>query len=183
MAIENERKYILSLTPDDIDMLVDDYGGKEQYIQQAYIGDARIRSKIEGDLVKFFFTWKKRRKDSSQIEIETEITERDFMELWDFATTFVYKVRIKVYGYGVVWDVDFLFSDTGYNDHYLTVAEVEMPENMNEPKFLPDFVKNNLVYEVPRKEEAKWSNQQLADKEKVQKMVKKVSKVSDDEAT
>ena len=183
MAIENERKYILSLVPDDIDRLIEDYAGKEQYISQAYIGDARIRCKSENNFIKFYFTWKKRRKDSSRIEIETEITEHDFEELWKLATIFISKIRIKIVGYGVVWDVDFLFvcdcEDSPYREHYLTIAEVEMPEKMNEPKFLPDFVKESLIYEVPRKEENRWSNQKLANIENVKKMLSEISEVKD----
>ena len=180
MSIENERKYILSLTPRDITSLGDNYGGVHQYIRQAYIGDVRIRTIVdfgEQETWNYIFTWKKRRADGSRIEIETNISAKDFNELWKMADRFISKRRVKIKGYGVDWDIDFLFSDD-YNpgSHipsscYLTIAEVEMPEGMDEPEIIPKFIKDSLLYLVPRDKDEIWTNQHLSNPEIVKKML------------
>lgn len=174
MPIENERKYILSLAPDHIDDLVNEYDGIQQDIRQAYINGARIRATathgVHGEL--YIFAWKKRRADGSRIEIETELSTNDFNELWEMSGKVITKQRIKIKGYGNTWDVDFLFSGGTYNgSHYLTIAEVEMPEGVDIPSDLPNFVKDNLLYLVPRSEDHKWTNPHLTDPAEVKQLL------------
>lgn len=176
MPIENERKYILSLTPEHINGLICDYGGIHQHIRQAYVDGARIRG-VEyrggppGE--EYSFTWKKRRADGSRLEIETELSQEDFDELWQVANKVITKDRIKIKGYGVTWDIDFLFSgEYIFNSHYLTIAEVEMPEGTDLPNVTPDFIKDSLLYLVPRNQDHKWVNPNLTDPEKVRRMLK-----------
>lgn len=174
MPIENERKYILTLGLDDIDKLADDYYGDILYIQQAYIKDGRIRkiTKHINQDVSYIFTWKARRPDNSRVEIEKKISQDDFDDLWDLAEAFITKTRVKIKGFGMTWDVDFLVQG---NDHYITVAEVEMPEGLVEPKVLPPFVKDNLVYAIPLDKDRDWTNPKLTDPEKVAEMLKEAA--------
>jgi CYTH domain-containing protein len=173
--IENERKYILSLEFDDVKKLVD-YNGIGSHIVQHYIDGGRIRS-IEwvhnrDYNIDYVFTWKSaRRPDGSRIEIETMISENDFKELSKTPNSTIKKTRIKINGYGVTWDVDFLYKGTINKKHYLTIAEVELPDGVSEPKILPDFVKDNLIYLVPTNDENKWSNFKLSDPKIVKSML------------
>lgn len=193
MPVENERKYLLSLTPDHINELVHNYGGIQQRIRQAYVGEARIRGvQVRGGLCteQYFFTWKKRRTDGSRMEIEMEISNEDFKELWEMADKVITKERIKIQGYGVSWDIDFLFSgheftqdrdfltdgDDIVDSHYLTIAEVEMPEGMDEPDAIPRFIRNHMLYLVPRYKDDLWVNTKLTDPKKVKKMLKNALK-------
>ena len=138
----------------------------------ARVRSTRFRAGFEE---KFTFTWKKRRIDGSRLEIETNISVDDFNELWKIADRVITKERIKMSGYGVTWDIDFLYSGTDINDsHYLTIAEVEMPEGMDHPCAIPNFVKNNLLYLVPRDEDKQWVNPKLTDPQVVQKMLEYV---------
>ena len=184
MPIENERKYIIDLHRNDAETILRDYNGKWYRIEQAYINDGRIRkitqfnSETGQQETEYMFTWKKRRPDMSLIEIETSISKNDFVELWNMADIIVSKLRVKISGYGVTWDVDFLekydISTKTFSNHYLTIAEVEMPEDWDEPNVLPSFVTDNLLWLVPRDKDTKWSNRNLSDPVKVKKMLDKV---------
>ncbi len=175
MPIENERKYIISLDSDKIEWLCEKYNGVLYNIKQAYINGGRIRL-IEQqnfllDYPRFIFTWKVRRPVGDMIEIETDISEPEFDDLWDMADTIITKQRVKILDHTVTWDIDFL-ADGG--DHYLTIAEVEMPVGLNEPLELPDFVKDNLLFLVPRNQDYIWTNKKLSDSIKVRRMIKEV---------
>lgn len=188
MPIENERKYIVDLVPSDIDGLVNDYAGKKQLIVQAYVDDIRARSTSMAGRCDYTFTWKKLIEGSERLEIETEITETDFFRIYCMSKKVIRKIRIKVQGYGLAWDIDFLMApiddDPSYRlfpltldnyYHYLTIAEVEMPESMKKPAVLPSFVKDNFLYLVPSEQEARWTNAELSDPIKVAKMLKEVA--------
>ena len=90
------------------------------------------------------------------------------------------KQRIKIKGFGVTWDVDFIFYGGDIADsHYLTIAEVEMPEGVDEPSVIPNFVRDNLLYLVPRSQDHKWVNPKLTDPEKVRKMLKNATEIEE----
>lgn len=173
MPVENERKYLLSLTPTHIDGLVRDYDGVLRIIKQAYVGEARIRSIDSpwGGRTKYMFTWKSRRQDGSRMEIEKVISKSDFADLWARSTNGITKQRITICRGDVFWDVDFLYKDDIDEDHYLTIAESEMPEGWDTPDKLPDFVRQNLLYLVPRYKDDVWTNPHLTDPETVGKML------------
>ena len=180
--IENERKYIIDISYKDALTACNNYIGVVYDIQQAYVKDGRIRKiqKIRPDFDRpeYIFTWKVRRSDWSMIEIETPISQRDFQELWNMAKITILKRRIKIFYCGVTWDIDFLekydiSKETG-GMHYLTIAEAEMPEGWDEPTELPDFVKDNLLWLVPRDKDKDWSNKNLSNPVKVKQMLANV---------
>ena len=170
MPIENERKYIIDLDIDKIEWLCEKYNGVLYNIKQAYINGGRIRliQQLEHP-PRFVFTWKARRSTRDMIEIETDISEPDFDDLWDMADTIITKQRVKINDEIVTWDIDFL--EKGDN-HYLTIAEVEMPVGLDEPFELPDFVKDNLLFLVPRDQDDVWTNINLSDPITVERMIK-----------
>lgn len=173
MPVENERKYLLSLTPDHIDNLVRDRDGVLRIIKQAYVDGARIRS-IDtpwGGRTKYVFTWKSRRPDGSRLEIEKVLSKKDFVDLWSRSKNIITKHRVSIRIGDIVWDVDFLYKDYIEKDHYLTIAESEMPEGCDVPNNLPDFVRQNLLYLVPRYKDDLWTNPHLTNPETVRKML------------
>lgn len=176
MPIENERKYIIDLDCDKIEWLCEKYNGVLYNIKQAYINGGRIRLiQQHNHMPRFMFTWKIRRPDMSMIEIETDIPERDFDELWNMAGIVILKQRVKIFDNIVTWDIDFLkeydINNEDGKNHYLTIAEVEMPEGLNEPPKIPSFVKDNLLYLVPRDKDNIWTNKNLSNPDKVKQML------------
>lgn len=172
MPIENERKYIIDLDCDKIEWLCEKYNGILYNVQQAYINSGRIRLiQQHNHMPRFMFTWKVRRPDMSMIEIETDISEVDFDELWNMAETVIIKQRVKIIDNIVTWDIDFLKDIDG--NHYLTIAEVEMPTGLNEPLELPKFVEDNLLYLVPRDQDNIWTNRNLSNPFGVKQMLEK----------
>jgi len=164
MAIENERKYIIDMELIDIDSITFDYDGEHYMVTQSYVDDGRIRKteNIDGS-IDYIFTWKKRKDNGSCIEIETIITIDDYIGLLAVSTNTITKYRIKMIHDGLDWDIDFLFKDNGKYDHYLTIAEVEMPEDQEIPENLPYFVSRNLIYLIPRNLDDLWTNKKLSD--------------------
>lgn len=183
MPIENERKYIIDLGCDQIDWLCKEHNGVLYNIQQAYVNAGRIRLiQQTGEFPRFVFTWKARRSDMAMMEIETDISETDFDELWDMAKVSILKQRVKIFDGIVTWDIDFLKVYDGINedgkDHYITIAEVEMPVGLDVPVYVPSFVEDNLLYLVPRDEDHKWTNKKLSDPDKVRQMLSNIEGVA-----
>jgi CYTH domain-containing protein len=94
------------------------------------------------------------------IEIEKNIDERDFNDLWDIALNKLQKIRYIVKNNEDSWELDFFKDYRG--ETYMAVAEIEMPENQIEPDSVPDIVKKNLIYKVPLTD-ARFSNKLLGD--------------------
>lgn len=173
MPVENERKYLLSLMPDYIERLVEDYDGRLRTINQAYVDGARIRS-IDcpwGGRTEYKFTWKSRRPDGSRLEIERVLSKKDFDDLWSRSKNMITKQRVSISIENILWDVDFLYKSDIKKDHYLTIAEAEMPEGWDEPNNLPNFVRQNLLYLVPRYKDDLWTNAHLTNPAQVSKML------------
>lgn len=193
MSIENERKYIISLKPAFIPTLKNLLKGEIYFLSQGYLENARVRSisKFNGSLdslddlslsspnwtdKEYFFTWKQKRvKEPGLIEIETEIVPSDFNELFEQSSNRISKYRAKLEGFGVTWDIDFLFQDN-LSEHYITIAEAEMPEGWDVPSILPDFIKSHLIYLVPREDDYRWTNKKLSDVPYVRRMLNEVKK-------
>lgn len=179
MPVENERKYILDLSIDQLEKICKEFNGKEQEIKQSYIKDGRIRrissfTRNIGVVVityKYIFTWKYTLNDGTLIEIETEINWRDYERLCKESKNLITKRRVKFEFDNMHWDLDFLLSGS---KHYITIAECEMPEGMDAPAKLPQFVNDTLIFLVPRSESKKWTNKRLTNSKKTIKMVNTV---------
>lgn len=179
MPIENERKYVL----EDSDHLGFKTSllalpiSKELKIRQGYLDSAnRIREIVhtDGKPTEYLFTYKTK-INGHQIEIENNISERDFTSLWTVVTNIITKSRVCVPHDAYTWEVDFLYSNKkkSIGDCYLVMAEVELPEADELPKVVPSFISENLVYLVP-KNDRRFINRNLSRPNAVKAMVKDI---------
>lgn len=183
MPIENERKYILDLPVDRLVEICKEFDGKEQEIEQSYVKDGRIRkigyfTRSVGIVVRhdYVFTWKYTLKDGTLVEIETDISWHDYHRLFNESKHLITKRRVTFKYDNLHWDLDFLLSE---GKHYMTIAECEMPSVMDAPTNLPQFVKDSLIFLVPRSESKKWTNKKLTNSKKAIKMVNSVRSSED----
>lgn len=176
MAIENEKKYVLGISAPAKFMreLKVMEGATAFNIEQAYLDTrTRLRKKENqqtGD-VSFFFTFKQITKQGL-VEIETPISELDWKLLQAECKKFLRKTRICVPIKDRVWEVDFLISDT-VDQPYLIMAEVEMNPGETDPGVIPEFIAENLIYEVERKDR-RFDNVNLCSPLSVLVMVEKI---------
>ena len=148
MAIENETKYVLADAATLEAVLT--LAAGPQRIEQGYLGDrARIRRIDEREC---WFTYKHRRADQSNIEIETAIDARSFVLLWQDCPRTLHKHRFKL-GHGeIAWDVDF-FKSEDHGCNYFALAEAEMPEGMVAPPEIHPLLRDRILFAVPRKDD------------------------------
>lgn len=155
MAIENEKKYVLDVSaPTKFLKTLKALPGSQAFtIDQAYLDSrTRIRRKEDQETgeVKMFFTFKQITKQGL-VEIETAITELDWKLLHQECKKLLQKTRVCVPHMDRIWEVDFLLHDTR-DQPYLVMAEVEMAPHETDPGPLPDFIADNLLYEVTPKD-------------------------------
>jgi hypothetical protein len=96
----------------------------------------------------------KREVDGRVIEIETLLDARDFDDLWKVCKGKLYKTRVYIED----WEVDFFLDVDG--SVYFVLAEHEMPEGQEDPNSMTAFVKDRLLFEVPRGD-GRFSNRKL----------------------
>jgi CYTH domain-containing protein len=102
------------------------------------------------------------------VEIETEISARDFQDLFDQCKERLDKHRY-LYSYWhngqeLIWEIDLFYTNqNGYSKLYFILAEHEMPEGQHEPVVIPPLVAEYLVYAVPREETGDYSSRKLSD--------------------
>jgi len=94
------------------------------------------------------------------IEIEKNLDERDFNDLWDISLNKLQKIRYIIKHGKENWELDF-FKDYR-SETYMAIAEVELPEDQLEPHSLPEIVKKHLIYKVPLTD-SRFSNKLLGD--------------------
>jgi CYTH domain-containing protein len=178
MPIENERKFLLAVEdPAAFKLeLRDKYNAKLYDITQGYLsGHARVRHFVAWDKSEetHVFTYKTL-VDESVVEIETAISLHDYEKLWTVTKEVIHKTRAKIQDGDVVWEIDF-FKCPKRGEIYLVMAEVELPEFQFEPKTLPYFIKDNLLYKVPLNDE-RFKNKRLQNPKKVRKLLKEIRK-------
>jgi CYTH domain-containing protein len=145
MAIENERKYVLS-NGDDLETSLSRIM-VPQRLEQAYLGtSARIR-RVDGGIC--LFTYKHRLTDGSSVEIESPIDTQSFNLLLGECRGNLRKHRYKLRDGTIVWDVDFFKSDAD-GTNYFAMAEAEMPVGMVSPSVIHPLVREHLLFAVPR---------------------------------
>jgi CYTH domain-containing protein len=159
MPVENELKFVVKR---DIEWDLFQSDWLEASIHQGYLNlnpTIRIRSvacyqKCE---IAYFFTFKQLIEDDI-IEIECEISHKEFTKLWPSALNTVYKTRYYKDIEDEHWTVDCLID---VSQPYFVMAEVEMPEGRVSPLHMPSIVKNNLLYAVEKNNKA-YSNSTLS---------------------
>ena len=156
MPTENERKYVLINDP----VIVYELSIKAQKIlalEQAWLQNdpkenrwaVRIRKTFGAHYTdpEYTFTYKQH-VEKRLIEIETVIEERDYYDLFRSVDIVLHKTRYVIPVGGFKWEID-LFYDRKRTNLYFIMAEIELPEGAKQPKDIPDFITENLLFEVP----------------------------------
>lgn len=168
MPIENELKYVLP--PALTEQIFTTWQRID--IKQGYLDDGpRLRQ--YGD--QFIFTYKKWvDRAHALIEIETALSQQDFDLLFPLCTNIVHKTRFVQKKGDNEWVVDFL--KNAQNKTYFVLAEVEMPENTEQPSSLPDEIKDHIIHR-PAKGDKNFTNKYLADENHARTLLSKLSKL------
>ena len=141
MALEIERKFVLKRLPDK---LFDKMFFIEQFYYSVQERFERYRQIKEGKDIKFYKTIKTNISHGVFNEDETVIDTDEYQQHFndiDKVTSFVEKVRYKYNIGDLVWEIDY------YVNLHLIIAEIELPD-INHKFDIPDFIKNELIYEV-----------------------------------
>lgn len=173
MPIEREFKYVLDHRG-SLATKIEELGVQGTCIQQAYLSKGgRIRSKQTGDKIQYVFTYKHKLKSQPGcLEIEHEITENDFRLGWLEADHVIDKTRYVVQCTNAfVWEIDVFRDQDG--SVYFAMAECEVHEGQERPDVMHDFVKDNLIFEVPEKD-GRFQNRKISNVAKAGKLFKEV---------
>lgn len=164
MPTEHEFKYVLRLDDVSLKSLTCLSGACEQ-IEQGYLmytkgTSARVRRRERSGKISWWFTFKQK-VGERVIEIETEIDQRDGVDLWSACMGKLSKNRyMYVDGMYRRWEVDLFFDQSG--EPYFLMAEVEVQEGGERPLQPPLFIQESLLYEVPLTDD-RFSNKRLHD--------------------
>lgn len=146
-------------------------------ISQGYLSSKnkntiRIRKSIRksDNSDSYFFTFKVNTAGRC-IEVETEIDQRDFDDLWLLAKKKLTKIRYIVEHGNNIWELDFLKNHK--NQTYLAIAEVELPEDQLEPDIVLDLVKINNLFKVPLNDN-RFSNKMLSNIKYAKKLLNEI---------
>ena len=172
MPTENERKYVLSLKfAEDFEELKKTLGDtlrpprilKQAYLYGDPIWNLRLRQEVlEGETLSLWCM--KYNVGERVVELEHEISERDFDDLWAHTKRHLTKHRYDLYPDDKTkWEIDLFFDDDG--KVYFVLAEHEMPESQKKPQFIPYLIAKYLVYAVPPEQQFQYSSFNLADQE------------------
>ena len=169
MPIENERKFVLKDDGELEARLAEGAGVTRSFLRQAYldVSGMRIRSVDSGGTTRHFFTYK-RPVDGQVVEIETEISPIDFERLWSQRRETLQKARYSWDDEPFHWDVDFFKTDDGRT--YFAQAEVEMPEEQQEPPPLPRSLAGHLLATAPAGDQ-RFTSKRLADRVHAEKLL------------
>ncbi len=166
MPTENERKYVLINEP----VVLSDIARQAKRIlsiEQAYIQSGekwnfRIRKTfgVHYDEPIYHATYK-HKIDSRVVEIQTALDERDYDDLSSQAFIIFNKTRYVIPAGSLKWEIDF-FYDIKRSNVYFVLAEIELPEKVSRPPYIPDIIREHLLFEVPE-DNNKFSSVKLAD--------------------
>lgn len=162
MPTENEKKYVLNR---DTEEFFKSRANNKIVIWQGYLFSSKgtslrcRKTQIKNKAV--FYLTLKSSVNGRVVEIENQIDERDFNDLWTQCMNKLEKIRYIVPDKkDQTWEIDF-FKDHNL-DNYFCLAEFEMPEGQLEPYFIPSFITDVLIYDVPLTD-CKFSSKVLAD--------------------
>ena len=158
MPTENEKKYVLEMD----ERYFQENALRETTILQGYLFSSKGLSlrcrKFKNN--KYYLTLKST-VNGRVVEIENQIEERDFNDLWTQCMNKLEKIRyIMADGQRQVWEIDF-FKDHN-KQNYFCLAEIEMPEGQQEPVHIPRFIRDHLIFEVPLTD-CRFASKLLAD--------------------
>jgi CYTH domain-containing protein len=158
MPTENEKKYVLNL---DTEQHFQKLAESKALILQGYLFSSKGTSLRLRKMKNKHYLTLKSSVNGRVVEVENQIDERDFNDLWTQCMNKLEKIRYCVPDkVGQIWEVDFFKDHKGVN--YFALAEFEMPEGQLAPKFIPKFIRENLLFEVPLTD-CRFASKLLAD--------------------
>lgn len=177
--IENELKYVLQVKDANAfkKSLLGMANASSKTIMQGYLDkNTRIRKTTDAEGESYLFTYKLL-VNKKLVEIEKTIEESDFKLLWTRVGGVITKTRVVVPHGDLTWEVDFFVALANKQiGTYLVMAEVEMPEDQEEPDSIPRFITDNLMYAVPR-HDLRFVNEQLTNYNKVKLLLEELTDV------
>ena len=158
MPTENELKFVLNR---DTEEFFKTNALQKAVINQGYLLSSKGMSlRCRKTKNKYYLTLKSS-VNNRVVEIENQIEERDFNDLWTQCMNKLEKIRyVLTDNRSQTWEVDF-FKDHN-NNNYFCLAELEMPEFQLAPKHVPRYIKDNLLFEVPLTD-CRFASKLLAD--------------------
>src|ERR1035437_8410232 len=185
MAIENEIKIVLQGKEkyDELETLLSSIYGWEDINQAYFDSNNRIRkSSFKNGREEHVFAFKERLPNGRTVEIESNISESEFDDLWEFTSERLSKRRCSVFCKKEDrkteewlnvhrWDIDFPRWPSG--NKYFAVAEVEMLSDMERPKHILSVLKPYVIHEVPRNDN-RFSAKKLSDEKHARKLAKEL---------
>jgi len=159
MTIENERKIVLDNVNTEAELAIDNSYARKT-IKQGYIGLNRIRMVQDELLIPTYTFTFKQNTTNGLVEIETDISEQDFFNLWEHVDRSLTKTRFSKEFGDELWEIDFF--KTPVDQTYFIMAECEMPENRDFPINIPDFINQHQVHIVDRDDE-RFTSKSLTD--------------------
>ncbi len=168
MPTENERKFVLFNEPIVLSNIAQQatriLSIEQAYIQSGKKWNFRIRKTfgIHYDEPIYHATYK-HKIGGRVVEIETALDERDYDDLFSQARTVLNKTRYVIPAGSLRWEIDF-FYDVRRSNVYFVLAEVELPENVSKPPYIPSIIQDHLLFEVPE-DDNNFSSVKLTDME------------------
>ena len=176
MPTENERKFIIRM---ECEQTVNDLSSEQYDISQGYLIatrgiTVRIRKSVKrsSGSESYYFTLKVN-AGGRCVEIEKNLDQRDFTDLWSLALNQLEKVRYIIRKGKNTWELDF-FKDYR-RQTYMAVAEIELPEGQIEPDSVLDLVKKNLIFKVPLTD-TRFSNKLLSNAKYAAELIDEITK-------
>ncbi len=205
MPIENEVKWVINL---DCEEELNNITSQKIEIKQGYINDIRLRSNVypnsksetrslyvgldpflppafksheKQDTKSYEFCYKHKFEDRI-IEIETTISQSDFLSLWPLTTDRVYKTRYNLVcseGDSVlIWEIDFFKQPIDYpfsnkEEPYFAMAELEMPIKQIDPAFIPRFLEDKIIFKSELRD-PKFTSRALSNVEYARNLLKEL---------
>lgn len=159
MPTENELKFMLEYkdTEDKFRKLAE----SKAHIMQGYLFFSKGTSlRLRRIKNKYYLTLKST-VNGRVVEVENQIDERDFNDLWTQCMNKLEKIRYFLSdAHNQIWEVDYFKDHNGNN--YFCLAELEMPEDQQKPNYVPIFIRDNLLFEVPLTD-CRFASKLLAD--------------------
>lgn len=158
MPTENEVKFVLKLEKEDKFRKLAE---NKAHIMQGYLFSSKGTSLRCRKMKNKHYLTLKSTVNGRVVEIENQIDERDFNDLWTQCMNKLEKIRYFLHdAHNQIWEIDFFKDHTGAN--YFCLAELEMPEGQEKPRYVPVFIKENLLFDVPLTD-CRFASKLLAD--------------------
>lgn len=183
MTMENEVKFVLNCSDDcinDIKSLMSEYKNSFEYkITQYYKDEIRVRrlKKIKENGLhigntenEYIFTYKLKIDNQRRIEIEKEISSYEFNKIKNVSKSFIEKYRYKFFNENNIWDIDIYHSNDGDK---LIIAECELPQNISYPKYIPESIRKNILFEVSNNDK-RFNNKNLSEIKNIKELINDV---------